>query len=102
MTLVIVTISYLCCQVVAGEKSEKIFIGFELCSYCLVKCSVVAIRTPFGFIFVLVLTALLKIKYNTLSLLSLPNRSGSSLKRADYLKQICLADPLSFECFQCS
>ena len=34
-------------------------------------------------------------------LLSLPVHSGL-LKMIDYLKQICLAHPLSFECFHCS
>ena len=33
--------------------------------------------------------------------LSLPFHSGS-LKRNDYLKQICLAHPHAFECFHCS
>ena len=33
--------------------------------------------------------------------LSLPVHSGS-LKRIDYPKQICLAHPLSFDCFHCS
>ena len=33
--------------------------------------------------------------------LSLPVHSGS-LKRIDYPKHICLAHPLSFECFHCS
>ena len=39
--------------------------------------------------------------YQVFFWLSLPVHSGS-LKRIDYPKQICLAHPLSFECFHCS
>ena len=48
------------------------------------------------------MTSLLKLEITVcLFWLSLPVHSGS-LKRIDYLKQICLAQPLSFECFYCS
>ena len=40
-------------------------------------------------------------KHCLLSLFSLPDHSGS-LSRIDYSKRICLALPLSFECFLCS
>ena len=39
--------------------------------------------------------------YSIVFWLSLPVHSGP-LKRIDYPKQICLAHPVSFECFHCS
>ena len=47
------------------------------------------------------MTSLLKLEITVFFWLSLPVHSGS-LKRINYLKHICLAHPLSFECFHCS
>ena len=47
------------------------------------------------------MTSLLKLEITVVFWLLLPVYSGS-LKRIDYPKQICLAHPLSFECFYCS
>ena len=44
------------------------------------------------------MTSFVKLEITMTFLLPLPFHSGS-LKRIDYSKQICLAHPLSFECF---
>ena len=63
---------------------------------------VFAFWTPFGFILVFSLTALLKLEITVYFLwLSLPVHSGS-LKRIYYSKLYSLAHTLSFEWFHCS
>ena len=71
-------------------------------SFVIYSKQMFTIRTPFGFISVYGLTALLKLEITVCFLCLLLQAVSGSLKRIEYSKQICLIHSLSSECPHCS